>query len=78
MNYNGHGVCRAELRSVTLAQKAQRSLSAAAIPTEVVKLEGARGRGCSFGIEIPCNQCTNAERILSASGITVKLWNRVD
>lgn len=78
MKYNSYEVCRAQMRSVTYAQKAQRLLASSAIPSEIVKLDSAQGRGCSYGIEIPCNQKNNAQSLLSAEGITVKQWNRVD
>ena len=72
------GVCRADLRTPTLSQRAQRILAASAISSEVVRLEGSSGHGCSYGIELPCNQRGNAERLLAASGIGIKQWNRVD
>lgn len=78
MKYNGYGVCRGELRSITLAQKAQKLLSSSAIPSEIIKLDSSQGHGCSFGIEISCSQKNNADRILSGAGVTVKQWNRAD
>lgn len=78
MKYNGYGVCRAQMRSVTYAQKAQRLLASSAIPSEVIKLESTQGRGCSYGIEIPCSQKNNAQALLSAEGITVKQWKQAD
>ena len=78
MKNNASGVCRADLRTLTLSQRAQKILAASAIGAELVKLEGTSGHGCSYGIELPCNQRGNAERLLSASGIGIKQWNRVD
>ena len=62
--------CSAELSSVTEAMKAERVLAAAAIPTEVIKIEGARRRGCVFGIGFSCAQANNVRAILSAAKIT--------
>ena len=78
MIYDLYEVCRADLRTLTYAQKAQRLLTSSAIPARLIRLEGAGGRGCSYGIEIPCNQTNNAQSILSSQGITVKKWNRQD
>ena len=78
MKNNVTGACRADLRTVTLSQRAQKILAASAIPSEVIRLEGTSGHGCSYGIELSCNQRANAEHILSASGIGIKQWNKVD
>lgn len=78
MKYNGYEVCRAELRSVTHAQKAQKALTSSAIPCQIVRLQGSSGQGCSYGIEIPCNQCSNASALLSSAGVTVKQWKHRD
>lgn len=78
MKNNVTGVCRAELRTLTLSQRAQKLLASSAISSEVVRLDSSSGHGCSYGIELPCNQRSNAERLLSASGIGIKQWNRVD
>ena len=67
--------CSAELGSVTEAMKAQRVLAAAAIPTEVIKVEGARRRGCVFGIGFSCAQSNNVRAVLSAARINPRSWN---
>ena len=69
-------ICSAEIGSVTAAMKAERALSAAAIPCEVIKKESkARGRGCVFGIEFSCAQANNVRTVLGAARINPKNWN---
>lgn len=76
-DYNGN--CRAELSSVTTALKAQRALSAAAIPSNVIKIESSSSRrGCAYGIEFACNQMNNVRTVLSGAGVAVKKWNSTD
>lgn len=67
--------CSAELGSVTEAMKAQRVLAAAAIPSEIIKNEGARRRGCVFGIGFSCAQANNVRTILSSAKIYPRGWN---
>jgi hypothetical protein len=58
-----------------MALKAQKALAGAAIPSTVVKNDSSFGsRGCSYGLRISCEQKTNAEGVLSHSGIRVKKW----
>lgn len=75
MKGENYGVCRAELQSLTLSQRAQRTLADVAIPSEIIKLESTSRRGCSYGIEFACNQKRNVATALSSAGITVKKWN---
>ena len=67
--------CSAELGSVTEAMKAQRVLAAAAIPSEIIKSEGGRRRGCIFGIGFACAQANNVRAVLSSARITPRGWN---
>ena len=67
--------CSAELGSVTEAMKAQRVLAAAAIPSEIIKNEGGRRRGCVFGIGFSCAQANNVRTVLSSARITPKSWS---
>ena len=68
--------CFAELGSVTYAMKAQKALSAAAIPCSVIKHESASSRrGCTYGISFSCLQANNVRTVLSASRISVKQWS---
>ena len=72
------GDCFAELGSMTGALKAQRALSAAAIPSFVEKIESSSRRGCSYGIRFSCNQHGNVRAVLSAARISVKRWKAED
>ncbi len=72
------GSCSAELQSMTVAQKAQNALAAAAIPVNIIKTESSARRGCTYGIEYACSQQNNIAAVLSAAGISVKKWNRED
>ncbi len=73
------GSCSAELQSMTMAQKAQKTLAAAAIPVEIIKLSSSSARrGCSYGIEFSCNQKNNVVGVLTAAGLAVKKWNTAD
>ena len=67
--------CSAELGSVTEAMKAERVLAAAAIPSEIIKIEGGRRRGCIFGIGFSCVQANNVRAVLSSSRIIPRGWN---
>ncbi len=68
--------CFAELGSVTYAMKAQKALSAAAIPSTVVKSESSSSRrGCTYGIRFSCLQENNVRMVLAAARIPVKQWN---
>lgn len=78
MNYYNYGGCQAELHSLTVAQKAQRALSAAAIPSDIIKTDSSSRRGCAYGIEFACNQKNNVAATLSAAGISVRRWNTRD
>lgn len=73
------GKCTATLTSLTQAQKAQKALALAAIPSNIVKTEPASSlRGCAYGLEFSCNQRNNIARVLGTAGISVKKWNTED
>ncbi len=73
-NYKYNG-CSAVLSSLTAAQKAQKVLSAAAIPTSVGKIHSSNAhRGCAWSVSFSCNQRENVERVLSIAGIAVRSW----
>lgn len=72
------GGCIAEIGSLTGAMKAQKTLSAAAIPTSVVKTESSSRRGCVYGIRFSRNQLNNVRTVLSAARISVKRWDTED
>ena len=67
--------CCAVMGTLTNAQKAQKALSAAAIPTGVNKSENPSAhRGCVWSVNFSCNQIENVKAVLSAAGIGVKAW----
>lgn len=67
------GTCMASFASMTLAMKAQKSLSQAAIRSEVVKLDSSfAARGCTWGLEFSCAQTNNVRTILGNARIPVK------
>ena len=67
--------CFAVMGTLTNAQKAQRALSVAAIPSIISKSDPAQGhKGCVWGIEFPCNQSYNVQSIFSSYGISVREW----
>ena len=69
------GRCILEMGTQTNAQKAQSALSAAAIPSTVVKTESSSRRGCVYGIRFSCSQAANVRTVLSAARITVRRWD---
>ena len=66
--------CTAALGTMTAAQKAQRALASAAIPTGLTKLDSSSRRGCVWGVSFSCNQKENVKSVLSAAGIAVRAW----
>ena len=70
----GYG-CFAVMGTLTNAQKAQRVLSAAAIPTSLTKSEASSSRkGCVWSVTFSCNQLGNVKSVLSSGGIRVSDW----
>ena len=71
--------CSAVLGTLTLAQKAQRALSSAAIPTSITKSDtSSLHRGCVWSVNFSCNQQENVRAVLAAAGIKVKAWGGDD
>ena len=71
--------CSAVIGTLTLAQKAQRALSAAAIPVSIDKSQATAGHhGCVWSIHFSCNQYENVRAVLASSNIKVKLWENSD
>lgn len=54
--------------TITLAMKAKKILLANAIPAETVKLSSLRN-GCLYGVQFPCAQVKNAQRLLQTNSI---------
>lgn len=71
MNKNSNE-CFAELGSATIAMKARSVLGAAAIPSEVIKMQSSSRRGCVYGISFSCHQRNNVQTVLTNSRITVR------
>lgn len=67
--------CSAIMGTLTNAQKAQKALSLAAIPSSVTKMEGSTThRGCVWSVSFTCNQAKNVKTVLSSAGINVRAW----
>ena len=55
--------------------KAQSTLAAAAIRSEVVKTEsGTSQHGCVYGVRFPANQYNNVRSILDSAHVTVRRY----
>ncbi len=68
--------CSAVLGTLTSAQKAQRALSSAAIPTIITKSDtSSLHRGCVWSVNFSCNQRENVRAVLASTGIKVKAWS---
>lgn len=67
------GECFLATGSVTYAQKAQRALAGAAIPSSVTKADTPAKRGCVHGIAFACNQKENVLRILRSAGLSQRI-----
>lgn len=71
--------CYAVMGSLTNAQKAQKALAAAAIPTSVNKIISSdTHKGCIWSIQFSCNQLPNVQSVLSAARISVRAWGETD
>jgi hypothetical protein len=71
--------CSAVLGTLTSAQKAQKVLSGAAIPTSIGKSESSSlHRGCVWSVNFSCNQKENVMSVLASSGIKVRAWSMDD
>ena len=78
MKYQYKG-CSAVMGTLTNAQKAQKVLAAAAIPTSVSKSESSSSnRGCVWSVNFACNQADNVRAVLASAGISVKSWSNGD
>ncbi len=69
------GFCCALTGTLTQAQRAQKVLANAAIPTTVSKaLPNESRRGCAWSVGFSCNQAQNVRNILATAGISVRAW----
>lgn len=76
MNNSSNG-CSIAIGSLTNAMNAQKILSAAAIPSAVIKYDeqNGGGRGCVYGLSFSCAQSNNVRSVLASAGIKVRKWN---
>ncbi len=65
--------CKISIGSLTYAIKAQKALTVAALYSEVIKLEG--GRGCTYGLEFPCNTADGVSFVLKNEKVRFKEVN---
>lgn len=73
---NKYKSCAAVLGTLTNAQKAQKALSAAAIPSKIVKYASPNAyKGCVWSVEFSYSQKQNVGIVLAGAGITVKSWS---
>ena len=73
---NKYQSCSAVMGTLTNAQKAQRALSSAAIPSKIVKQTSLNAyRGCVWSVEFSYNQKQNVSTVLAGAGIAVKAWS---
>ncbi len=71
--YNEQKGCLCIIGSMTQTMRAQRLLSAAAIPADAVKADTGRGgRGCTYALSFSCTQKENVRRILANGGVRVR------
>ena len=65
--------CHAVLGTMTGAQTAYRALTAAAIPSNMVKTgSSSRHGGCIWSVSFACNQTENVKAVLASAGINVR------
>ena len=75
--YRSATVCTAVTGSMTMALKAQKALSRAAIRSNTVKVSRSeKGKGCVYGIEFECNLLGNVKATLDSAGVEVKEFLR--
>ena len=64
--------CSLSLGSLTQAMKAQSALSAASIPSEIIKAESSSRHGCIYGISYSCSQENNVRAVLANARISTR------
>ncbi len=65
-------ICTASLGSLTYAIKGQKALEEAGISGKIVKLDATKTRrGCSYGIEFPCDKIKRVRSVFSSSHLPV-------
>lgn len=64
--------CVAVMGAMTQALRAQRVLANAAVPTEVIKTDADKRRGCAYALSYSCAQENNVRTLLASAGIRVR------
>lgn len=64
--------CSTQIGSLTQTMKAQSALSAAAIPSEIIKAESSSHHGCVYGISYSCSQENNVRVVLENAKIPAR------
>ena len=63
--------CIIAMRSATFAEKSLRLLKSAGISCEKVSVDPSfTGRGCAFGISLPCRDVDAAKNVLDSRHVT--------
>mgnify|MGYP003321080900 CR=1 FL=1 len=74
-NRKKYNSCTAVIGTLTAAQRAQKVLASAAIPSRVEKSESVAGqRGCVWCVSFSCSQRQNVASVLAAAGVRVRSW----
>ena len=74
-NYAKNGRCAAGIGSMTQAMQAQHVLSAMAIRSEIIAVDGKHaGNGCSYALAYSCEQEQNVKAVLRSAGIRVRAF----
>ena len=76
-SYRSATVCTAVTGSMTMALKAQRTLSKEAIRANTVKVSRRSAEhGCIYGVEFDCVLSGNVKSILESAGVEIKEFLR--
>ena len=76
-SYRSATVCTAVTGTMTMAMKAQRALTKAAIPSNTVKVsKSVNNTGCIYGVEFDISLLGKARAVLDGAGVEVKEYLR--
>ena len=64
--------CSMQIGSLTQAMKTQSTLSAAAIPSEIIKTESSSRHGCVYGVSYSCSQENNVRAVLENAKLSAR------
>lgn len=75
--YRSSSLCTAVLGSMTMALKAQKTLSKYAIRAETVKISrSSANKGCIYGVKFDCALAGNVREVLDDAGIKAEEFLR--